>query len=133
MSACHAEDRGFESRRFRLDCLLIFLVLLKCLFFRVEVSSLLWLSCLRDLNTLISDVLLIPPLHMNSARMGLQVVLFSHHPRTDIPSSQHTREYLVDSRFEVVVDCHARHPTPELEDRVPDAAHSNLRTRLVLL
>jgi len=27
MSACHAEDRGFESRRFRWDYLFIFLSL----------------------------------------------------------------------------------------------------------
>jgi hypothetical protein len=39
-------------------------------------------------HTLFSDALLIPPLHTNSARMGLQFVLFSHHLRTDRPGSQ---------------------------------------------
>ncbi len=41
-------------------------------------------------HTLFRDALLIPLLPPNSARMGLQFVLFSHHSRTDIPSSQHT-------------------------------------------
>jgi hypothetical protein len=39
-------------------------------------------------HSLFSDAVLIPLL-TNSARMGLQVVLFSHHSRTDRPSSQH--------------------------------------------
>jgi hypothetical protein len=40
-------------------------------------------------HTLFSDALLIPPLHIYSAIIGPQLVLFSHHHRTDIPSSQH--------------------------------------------
>ncbi len=40
-------------------------------------------------HTLFSDALLIPPLLTNSALLDLRFVLFSHHPRTDRPRSQH--------------------------------------------
>ena len=40
-------------------------------------------------HTLLSDALLIPPLHTNSALMGFKFVLVSHHPGTAIPCIQH--------------------------------------------
>src|SRR5690348_9511351 len=46
-------------------------------------------------HTLFSDALLIPPLHTNSALMGLQFVLVSHHPRTARPRSQHRCSLIV--------------------------------------
>src|SRR5947207_2544228 len=42
-------------------------------------------------HTPFSETLLIRPLPPNSARMGFQFVLFSPHPRTDRPSSQHSQ------------------------------------------
>jgi uncharacterized membrane protein len=39
-------DRELDTRRFRFDYLFIFLALLEHLFFRIDVSSLRWLSCL---------------------------------------------------------------------------------------
>ena len=47
-----------------------------------------WSGCSNYLPYSIG-VPLIPPLPTNSAIMGHQFVLFSHHPRTDRPSSQH--------------------------------------------
>src|SRR5881398_436223 len=46
MSACHAEDRGFESRRFRFEYLFKFLVIVEHLFFHLDRLSLHTLSCL---------------------------------------------------------------------------------------
>src|SRR5690348_8653656 len=72
-------DSVVVARRFRFDYLYIFIVFLEHLFFPIDVSSLRWLSCLCFSNTLFSDALLIPPLHTNSALMGLQFIFFSHH------------------------------------------------------
>jgi len=87
-------DRGAESLRFRYDYLCIFLISLEyrafastspaCAGSRVSVCS----------HTPFSETLLIPPLPPNSALMDLPFVLFSHHPRTERPRSQHSPKLL---------------------------------------
>jgi hypothetical protein len=45
-----ASCRSSDARRFRFDYLFIFLLLIEYLFFRIDVSSLRWLPCLRLLK-----------------------------------------------------------------------------------
>ena len=52
-------------------------------------------------HTLFSDALLIPPLYIYSAIMGPQLVFFSHHPRTDIPGSQHSSMKMRKDQFSI--------------------------------
>ena len=82
-------DSVVVARRFQFDYLFNILVLFDICSFASPSPPCVGSLVSAFSHTLFSAALLIPPMHTSSAIMGLQFVLFSHHPRTDMPSSQH--------------------------------------------